>query len=173
MAKPVLRIIIGSTRPGRVAPAVADWIADRAREHGGFDVQVTDLAELNLPLLDEPNHLRSQWMDAQEREKQRTEVAKASDKVRPDMLRAQAGSIEFDELLRRTQTFRLVLLTLLAQSLPWMRKLQDQCERASVASGVVDALHGDIPELANRIRSWLGTGNHVAIASDQPHRVAV
>ena len=58
MAKPVLRIIIGSTRPGRVGPAVADWIAERAREHGGFDVQVTDLAELNLPLLDEPNHPR-------------------------------------------------------------------------------------------------------------------
>ena len=58
MTKPVLRIIVGSTRPGRVGPAVADWIADRAREHGGFDVQVTDLAELNLPILDEPNHPR-------------------------------------------------------------------------------------------------------------------
>jgi NAD(P)H-dependent FMN reductase len=58
VAKPVLRIIIGSTRPGRVAPAVADWIAERAREHGGFDVQVTDLAERNLPILDEPNHPR-------------------------------------------------------------------------------------------------------------------
>ena len=32
--------------------------AARAEEHGGFDVQVTDLAELNLPLLDEPNHPR-------------------------------------------------------------------------------------------------------------------
>ena len=58
MAKPVLRIIIGSTRPGRIGPSVADWIAERAREHGGFDVQVTDLAKLNLPLLDEPNHPR-------------------------------------------------------------------------------------------------------------------
>ena len=58
MPKPLMQIIIGSTRPGRVAPAVADWIAERAREHGGFDVQVTDLAELNLPMLDEPNHPR-------------------------------------------------------------------------------------------------------------------
>ena len=58
MTKPVLRIIVGSTRPGRVGPAVADWITDRAREHGGFDVQVTDLADLNLPILDEPNHPR-------------------------------------------------------------------------------------------------------------------
>ena len=58
MAKPVLRIIIGSTRPGRVGGAVADWIVERAREHGGFDVEVTDLAELNLPMYDEPNHPR-------------------------------------------------------------------------------------------------------------------
>jgi len=58
VAKPVLRIIIGSTRPGRVGPSVAAWIAERAVEHGGFDVQVTDLAELNLPMLDEPNHPR-------------------------------------------------------------------------------------------------------------------
>jgi NAD(P)H-dependent FMN reductase len=58
MPKPVLRIIVGSTRPGRVGPAVADWIARRAEEHGGFDVEVTDLAELNLPMFNEPNHPR-------------------------------------------------------------------------------------------------------------------
>jgi NAD(P)H-dependent FMN reductase len=58
VAKPVLRIIIGSTRPGRIGPAVADWITERAREHGGFDVEVTDLAELNLPMYDEPSHPR-------------------------------------------------------------------------------------------------------------------
>ena len=58
MAKPVLRVIIGSTRPGRIGPSVAEWIIERAREHGGFDVEVTDLAELNLPMYDEPNHPR-------------------------------------------------------------------------------------------------------------------
>jgi NAD(P)H-dependent FMN reductase len=56
--KPVLRIVIGSTRPGRVGPAVAAWITQRAEEHGGFDVQVTDLAELDLPMFNEPNHPR-------------------------------------------------------------------------------------------------------------------
>jgi NAD(P)H-dependent FMN reductase len=53
-----LRIIIGSTRPGRVSPAIAAWITQRAEEHGGFDVQVTDLAELDLPMFNEPNHPR-------------------------------------------------------------------------------------------------------------------
>ena len=58
MAKPVLQIIIGSTRPGRVGSAVADWIIDRARARGDFEVEVTDLAVLNLPIFDEPNHPR-------------------------------------------------------------------------------------------------------------------
>ncbi len=55
---PRLSIIIGSTRPGRAGLPIADWFADRARGHGGFEVDVVDLAELNLPMLDEPNHPR-------------------------------------------------------------------------------------------------------------------
>ena len=55
---PRLSIIIGSTRPGRAGLPIADWFADRARAHGGFEIDVVDLAELNLPMLDEPNHPR-------------------------------------------------------------------------------------------------------------------
>ena len=51
-----LNVIIGSTRPGRAGPAVAEWVAKAAKEHGKFDVDLVDLAEFNLPLLDEPNH---------------------------------------------------------------------------------------------------------------------
>jgi len=58
VAKPVLQIIIGSTRPGRVGSAVGDWIIERARARGDFEVVVTDLAELDLPMFDEPNHPR-------------------------------------------------------------------------------------------------------------------
>jgi NAD(P)H-dependent FMN reductase len=58
LAKPILQVIIGSTRPGRVGAAVADWIVDRAREHGDFEVEVTDLRALDLPIFDEPNHPR-------------------------------------------------------------------------------------------------------------------
>jgi NAD(P)H-dependent FMN reductase len=53
---PLLQIIVASTRPGRVGRAVADWVADVAREHGGFEIQLVDLAEVDLPFLDEPNH---------------------------------------------------------------------------------------------------------------------
>jgi NAD(P)H-dependent FMN reductase len=55
---PQLRIIIASTRPGRVGLPVANWFEPIARAHGGFDVEVTDLAELRLPFMDEPNHPR-------------------------------------------------------------------------------------------------------------------
>ncbi len=53
-----LDIIIGSTRPGRVGPKVAAWFDGFAREHGKFDVQLTDLADLDLPVFDEPKHPR-------------------------------------------------------------------------------------------------------------------
>jgi NAD(P)H-dependent FMN reductase len=55
---PNLTIIIGSTRPGRAGAPIAQWFASRAKDHGGFDVTVVDLAEIGLPLLDEPNHPR-------------------------------------------------------------------------------------------------------------------
>jgi NAD(P)H-dependent FMN reductase len=55
---PNLTIIIGSTRPGRAGAAIAQWFAARAKDHGGFDVTLVDLAEVDLPLLDEPNHPR-------------------------------------------------------------------------------------------------------------------
>ncbi len=55
---PLLQIIIGSTRPGRVGLPVADWFTTVAREHGGFDVEVVDLAEVDLPMFNEPNHPR-------------------------------------------------------------------------------------------------------------------
>lgn len=58
MPKPCLQIVIGSTRPGRVGLPVAQWFSQRAREHAGFKVELVDLAEVNLPLLDEPNHPR-------------------------------------------------------------------------------------------------------------------
>lgn len=51
-----LKIIIGSTRPGRVGPKVADWVAKEAATHGVFDVEIVDLEEIGLPLLDEAKH---------------------------------------------------------------------------------------------------------------------
>ena len=53
-----LAVITVSTRPGRVGPAIADWFVSQARAEGGFEVVPVDLAEIALPLLDEPKHPR-------------------------------------------------------------------------------------------------------------------
>jgi NAD(P)H-dependent FMN reductase len=53
-SRPKLQVIIGSTRPGRAGAAVGQWFAERADDYGAFDVELIDLAEVNLPLLDEP-----------------------------------------------------------------------------------------------------------------------
>ena len=54
-----LQIIIASTRPGRIGPKVAEWIEQAAKQHAGFDeVELVDLAEENLPMMDEPHHPR-------------------------------------------------------------------------------------------------------------------
>lgn len=45
-----LVVIIGSVREGRFGPVVASWIAARAREHGAFDVDVLDIADVDVPL---------------------------------------------------------------------------------------------------------------------------
>ena len=55
---PTLQIIIASTRPGRVGLPIGNWVRDRAVEHDAFDVELLDLAEVNLPFLDEPKHPR-------------------------------------------------------------------------------------------------------------------
>jgi NAD(P)H-dependent FMN reductase len=45
-----LVIIVGSVREGRFGPVVASWVADQASTHGGFDVEVVDLADFDIPL---------------------------------------------------------------------------------------------------------------------------
>jgi NAD(P)H-dependent FMN reductase len=55
-----LLVVTASTRPGRVGLPVSQWFVDVAKAHGGFSVAVADLAEEDLPLLDEPHHPRLQ-----------------------------------------------------------------------------------------------------------------
>ena len=48
-----LKIIIGSTRPGRAADRIVPWISQAAREHSAFDVDVPDLRDWQLPIFGE------------------------------------------------------------------------------------------------------------------------
>jgi NAD(P)H-dependent FMN reductase len=49
-----IAIIIGNTRPGRKSEAVAEWAYDIARQRRDAEFEPLDLADFNLPLLDEP-----------------------------------------------------------------------------------------------------------------------
>ena len=49
-----IAIIIGSTRPGRKAEAVARWVYGIAKKRGDAEYEVVDIQSFNLPLLDEP-----------------------------------------------------------------------------------------------------------------------
>ena len=48
-----LKIIVGSTRPGRAADRVVPWITARAERHPAFDVEVLDLRDWPLPFFAE------------------------------------------------------------------------------------------------------------------------
>ena len=49
-----IAIILGSTRPGRNGEAVARWAHDHAVKRTDASYDLVDIAEQNLPLLDEP-----------------------------------------------------------------------------------------------------------------------
>lgn len=49
-----LQIILGSTRPGRIGEAVAQWVYEVAQKRHDFTPEFVDVAGYNLPLLDEP-----------------------------------------------------------------------------------------------------------------------
>ena len=72
-----LQSIICSTRPGRVGPSVARWFNAFAVSHGQFDARLIDLAEVGLPLYDEPHHPRLQTYTKDHTKKWAQTVAQA------------------------------------------------------------------------------------------------
>lgn len=49
-----IAVVIGSTRPGRVGEDVARWVYDICKERSDAEFELVDIADFNLPLLDEP-----------------------------------------------------------------------------------------------------------------------
>ncbi len=54
MSKLKLAVIVGSTREGRFAEKPASWIADLARAHGGFEVEIVDLKDYPMAFFGDP-----------------------------------------------------------------------------------------------------------------------
>jgi len=48
-----IKLIIGSTRQGRNAPPIAEWLVAQAKNEG-YDLEVLDLQAINLPFFDAP-----------------------------------------------------------------------------------------------------------------------
>ena len=51
-----LKIINSTVRPSRKGPLVLAWVEAMAKKYPEFEVGVLDLAVINLPLMNEPNH---------------------------------------------------------------------------------------------------------------------
>jgi NAD(P)H-dependent FMN reductase len=49
-----IAVILGSTRPGRLGEAVAQWTYDKARQRTDAEYEFIDIKDFDLPLLDEP-----------------------------------------------------------------------------------------------------------------------
>ena len=49
-----IAVVIGSTRPNRICPGIAEWIRDVAQEGSSLHYSLLDLADVHLPFLDEP-----------------------------------------------------------------------------------------------------------------------
>ena len=51
-----LNVIVCSTRPGRIGLPVARWFESAVKKDSRFEPRFVDLAEINLPIYDEPRH---------------------------------------------------------------------------------------------------------------------
>lgn len=51
---PIIKVILGSTRPERFGIQPARWIMELSKRYKNATFELVDLAEVNLPLLDEP-----------------------------------------------------------------------------------------------------------------------
>lgn len=75
---PRLSIVVASTRAGRQGPVIGRWVHGFATQHGGFEADLVDLAEVNLPLLDEAAHPRLKQYE-HEHTKRWSAIVEASD----------------------------------------------------------------------------------------------
>jgi len=72
-----VKMILASTRPSRKGPAVANWAYELAGKQSAWQLKMLDLAAVNLPLLDEPEHPRFQKYQHEHTKAWSKEIAEA------------------------------------------------------------------------------------------------
>lgn len=84
-----LAVIVGSTREGRTGPVVADWFGREVIDHGEFDLDLIDLAQVDLPI-----HLPSRYSPAQQAYVDRLAAADAVVVVTPEYNHGYPASLK-------------------------------------------------------------------------------
>jgi NAD(P)H-dependent FMN reductase len=54
MSPPKVAVVVGSTRQARICPTIATWVAETAGHDSVLRYELLDLADVDLPFLDEP-----------------------------------------------------------------------------------------------------------------------
>lgn len=119
----------------------------------------------SMVIVEEPAHLGALWK--QHLERRRIVEVSAEATTAADEL-ASMSLEQLDDLLRSR---RVLAMTLLSQNLGWMKHVQDRAQRIPVESGAIEPARGQVADLTNRFRSWMGSGTEVWVVSDQPHRL--
>ena len=95
-----IAIIVGSTRPGRKGEAVARWVHAIASKRKDAQYELVDIAEFNLPLLDEPvppsmNKYSKPHTKAWASASRRSTASSSSPRVQPRHLGALKNAIDY------------------------------------------------------------------------------
>lgn len=131
-----------------------------------------------LLVLDEPNQIQTRWEEMRRAAQRRRELAAQSETlVQEHLLGERDPFVPLETFAAGLGRFRLLCFTLLAHQIPWINKAVARRQnpaicRVALNSGILESVNGDIRELVNRFRSWLGIGHRIFVASDQPHRLA-
>ncbi|HEY4964044.1 MAG TPA: NADPH-dependent FMN reductase [Candidatus Saccharimonadales bacterium] len=52
-----VQLVLGSTRPTRISPTIANWMIENLPKHeGGIEFEIIDIKTWDLPMFDEPLH---------------------------------------------------------------------------------------------------------------------
>lgn len=175
-------IILGSTRDGRLGERVAKWVLSQAREMDGWEVELVDLREINLPLYHDetqPPDMAGNYLDpavgAWSRRIAQAEafifvtaeynhglpapLKNAIDWLYPEWANKAAGIVSYSNGygggIRATEMLRLVLATVgiaTTQTATNVARAQDNFTPAGVAT--TDHFAGMLARMLGQLDKW-------------------
>jgi NAD(P)H-dependent FMN reductase len=144
-------IIIGSTRPGRRAPEIAQWVYDNAAQRGDAAYEIVDIKDYDLPVLDEAIPAS---MDKYEKEHTKTWAAKIASLdgfvfVTPEYNHSISGALKnaidfiYKEWLNKSAGFVSYGTTGGARAVEHLRGIMAEVQVADVRAHVSLSLYTD------------------------------